>query len=209
MDFARGNKAIRDHMTNGKSLHLFEDHGGDLTYEGQLVYDGHDWQDDVPDGSGNPRRAIVFRLVPTDDGIHESSPPNPDAREEQSRWTVPLQQLAAVVESDTSAPVTQTMTLRRFTMCWSGLGLDSFCGQPSGGRGRPAHIDRRLMATDAFPKRIAPEEREARECQSPSFPSNRRRMWCDSCATGLTHHGFRRGSPYGIRRSHLGKGSGR
>ncbi len=93
MEFVRGNRAIRDHVSNGKTVHLFEDVGSDLTYCGQLVYDGHDWQDGVPDGHGRPRRAIIFRLVPTADGVHELEPPAKDEALVQGLWGLSLDAL--------------------------------------------------------------------------------------------------------------------
>lgn len=64
MDFRAGNKAIRDHVGNGRQVHLFEADGfGRARYFGQLVYTGHDLIANVPDGSGHPRTAIVFRLA--------------------------------------------------------------------------------------------------------------------------------------------------
>jgi 5-methylcytosine-specific restriction protein A len=64
MEFRAGNKAIRDHARNGEQLHLFETDGyGRARYLGQMVYAGHDLVPNVPDGSGNPRIAIVFHLA--------------------------------------------------------------------------------------------------------------------------------------------------
>lgn len=64
MEFRAGNKAIRDHAGNSEQLHLFETDGrGRARYLGQMIYAGHDFVSNVPDGSGNPRVAIVFHLA--------------------------------------------------------------------------------------------------------------------------------------------------
>jgi 5-methylcytosine-specific restriction protein A len=65
MTFTRGNKAIRDHVQNGKELHLFERAGaGSVRYIGQMEYAGHDIGSRVQDRDKGLRSAIVFRLAP-------------------------------------------------------------------------------------------------------------------------------------------------
>lgn len=64
MEFVRGNKAIRDHMADGRDLHLFSDLGkGQVKYEGQMVYTGFKYRF-TRDVDGKSRRAIVFELKP-------------------------------------------------------------------------------------------------------------------------------------------------
>ena len=64
MEFRAGNKAIRDHASNGKQLHLFGADGrGRARYVGQMVYVSHDLVRGVPDGSDQPRVAILFHLA--------------------------------------------------------------------------------------------------------------------------------------------------
>lgn len=64
MKFTRGNKAIRDHSKNGKELCLFESLGkGKVRYQGKFTYIGYH-QEIRPDKNGNPRKAIIFELVP-------------------------------------------------------------------------------------------------------------------------------------------------
>jgi len=66
MEFLHGNKAIRDHIENGKDLHLFEYvEQGKVRYVDQLVYTGF-LNHEAPDLDGNLRTAIVFELVPLD-----------------------------------------------------------------------------------------------------------------------------------------------
>jgi 5-methylcytosine-specific restriction enzyme A len=66
MRFVSGNKAIRDHKTTGKSLHLFEQDKKDkrmLLYLGEMEYADHEVRP-APDKDGKIRDAIVFRLRP-------------------------------------------------------------------------------------------------------------------------------------------------
>jgi 5-methylcytosine-specific restriction protein A len=68
MQFVRGNLAIRDHLTNGKELHVFKQaHRAQVEYVGQMIYGSHQFVEGVPDVNKNPRVAIVFRLMPVDD----------------------------------------------------------------------------------------------------------------------------------------------
>jgi 5-methylcytosine-specific restriction protein A len=63
MRFDRGNKAILEHASDGKELHLFRNaEKGFVEYEGQVAYVSHELVDHRPDGEGRPRTAIVFRL---------------------------------------------------------------------------------------------------------------------------------------------------
>ncbi|GBR10585.1 HNH endonuclease [Asaia siamensis] len=65
MRMISGNRAIRDHVQNGKDLLLFQQtkKGGPVWFEGLYVCGG--WQtEQQPDMDGQPRQAIVFTLVP-------------------------------------------------------------------------------------------------------------------------------------------------
>jgi hypothetical protein len=64
MNFIRGNAAIRDHIHQGKDLHLFtRTRKGYVRYVGQMICTGYHYADG-PDGSGNIRRRIIFELAP-------------------------------------------------------------------------------------------------------------------------------------------------
>jgi 5-methylcytosine-specific restriction protein A len=64
MTFARGNLAIRDHLTNKKVLHLFEyTKTGFVQYVGEMMYRGFQYRRG-PDINGNQRQLIVFELTP-------------------------------------------------------------------------------------------------------------------------------------------------
>jgi hypothetical protein len=63
---ARGNKAIRDHIGDGRELHLFQatGKGRPITHVGQFTYCDH-YDADAPETGGGPmRRVLIFRLKP-------------------------------------------------------------------------------------------------------------------------------------------------
>jgi 5-methylcytosine-specific restriction protein A len=60
MQFTRGNLAIRDHLSNGKTLHLFENlDSGYVSYVGQMVCTGYHHRDDIE----HERQLIIFELA--------------------------------------------------------------------------------------------------------------------------------------------------
>ncbi len=63
-----GNLAIRQHITNGKRLLLFQalGHGRPYRFLGEFQFLSVYAQSGVPDTHGNPRTALVFKLVPID-----------------------------------------------------------------------------------------------------------------------------------------------
>jgi hypothetical protein len=67
----QGNRAVRDHETEGRALHVFEARGTTLEYVGEFRYHD-DYQADAPEVDNGPiRKVIVFRLeqitgTPTD-----------------------------------------------------------------------------------------------------------------------------------------------
>ncbi|PWG16183.1 HNH endonuclease signature motif containing protein [Salibaculum griseiflavum] len=66
MTFSRGNKAIRDHVENGKQLHLFlaQGKGKPVEYAGEFECASIDFARG-PDRDGNERQTIRFHLVPS------------------------------------------------------------------------------------------------------------------------------------------------
>jgi 5-methylcytosine-specific restriction protein A len=69
MEFTRGNLAIRDHIVNGKDLHLFEYIGkkrGYVQYIGQMVCIGYHFGEGT-DRDGNNRQIIIFELTPLEE----------------------------------------------------------------------------------------------------------------------------------------------
>lgn len=59
---AQGNRAVRDHRTEGRDLQLMRAHGTELEYLGQFEYVDH-YEADAPEfASEDLRKVIVFRL---------------------------------------------------------------------------------------------------------------------------------------------------
>src|SRR5262249_23438164 len=64
MAFIRGNAAIRDHIDDGKDLHLFSQvRRSYVRYIGQMVCTGYHYQAG-PDTTGHMRQMIIFELTP-------------------------------------------------------------------------------------------------------------------------------------------------
>jgi hypothetical protein len=66
MKFVGGNRAIRDHLKDGKALQVFEQDKKDkrfLRYLGEMEYAQHAYRE-APDTDGKQRKAIVFHLRP-------------------------------------------------------------------------------------------------------------------------------------------------
>jgi len=64
MEFLRGNRAIRDHVKNGKELQLFKYVGREIVeYLGQMMLKDYEYRG-APDVNGNMRKVIVFHLIP-------------------------------------------------------------------------------------------------------------------------------------------------
>jgi len=64
MEFVRGNRAIKDHVINGKQLHLFEHYKmGDYKYLGEFQYNSFEYQNGK-DANGRDRQIIRFHLKP-------------------------------------------------------------------------------------------------------------------------------------------------
>lgn len=69
MEFERGNRAIRDHLHDGKDLLLFQTLGrGQVRFMGQFNCCGYDFEQ-APDREGDQRQAIVFELAPADSEV--------------------------------------------------------------------------------------------------------------------------------------------
>ncbi|SFC51154.1 AAA domain (dynein-related subfamily) [Halobiforma haloterrestris] len=66
MEMVRGNRAIRDHLEDGRELHFFEMEDDGVRYIGQYLYAGH-FYEELPDSEGNTRTAIRFLLAPIQD----------------------------------------------------------------------------------------------------------------------------------------------
>jgi hypothetical protein len=74
--FREGNKAVRDHAAEGRSLRLFRANGPEVTYLGAFMTDTERpyYFTDAPETGGGPlRTVIVFRLLPTGDHIRRDA----------------------------------------------------------------------------------------------------------------------------------------
>lgn len=66
MKFTKANRALRDHVSGGEDVHLFEEiprKSGYLRYKGQMICTGFTLVD-APDTKQNFRKSILFELVP-------------------------------------------------------------------------------------------------------------------------------------------------
>jgi 5-methylcytosine-specific restriction protein A len=106
MQFVRGNRAIRDHVAEGKDLHLFRYvERGYVEYLGQMVCIGYH-ERLGPDAAGSTRRVLVFELLPISStegelGLREVT-------EETALETTSLGELRArALASATDAPTAQ------------------------------------------------------------------------------------------------------
>jgi 5-methylcytosine-specific restriction enzyme A len=80
MEFLRGNLAIKDHVRNGKELHVFEQQEKAMVnYIGQMVCIGSHFKPGL-DKNGKNRRVIIFELTP----LSELIEPEPTTMEEKN-----------------------------------------------------------------------------------------------------------------------------
>lgn len=110
MTLVRGNKAIKDHLANGKELLLFKNHGSGTKNEFLGTFACASWEmRAAPDKYGDRRRVIVFHLVPQhyQDGGTALAPTN---------TRQPLSELRrrAYAASSTPAEKDSRQTLRRY-----------------------------------------------------------------------------------------------
>lgn len=137
MEFKRGNLAIRDHIKNGKELHLFDIIGdGNVRYVGQMLYVGHHF-DESRDKDGNRRKRIVFELEPIeadypDDGVYDTSL---DEMYDSSLKDLRKHALAAAVESVSAKEIhTKYRERSRIIKVYAlkrADGICEGCGQPA------------------------------------------------------------------------------
>jgi 5-methylcytosine-specific restriction protein A len=72
MEFVRGNRAIRDHLVDGKDLLLFQTRGREgVRFLGQFECAGY-LTEKAPDRDGAIRDAIVFKFVPVSGDVRET-----------------------------------------------------------------------------------------------------------------------------------------
>jgi 5-methylcytosine-specific restriction protein A len=101
MTFVRGNRAIRDHMADGRDLLLFEATvtKGNYRFLGCFAFAG--WETiDAPDRDAQPRKAIVFELVP----VAEVEPAPPVDQDESDLKSKSLSELRAIALGAAATP---------------------------------------------------------------------------------------------------------
>lgn len=112
MQMWKGNRALRDHRADGKTVHLFRiARKGVVGYEGEATYLGHH-REPSRDRHGDAREAIVFELALDSYTPEGSSIPDLRSKQEPARsamWKMELAQLRANASSEpTSSDETKT-----------------------------------------------------------------------------------------------------
>lgn len=110
MKWERGNKAIRDHLSDGKSLLLFEGakKKGEVTFVGEFSSSEH-LLTELPDAEGNIRTAIQFLLSPSRIEESEALKVEPDIN---GLSLAELRKLAVSRSSSAKAMTTKTATTK-------------------------------------------------------------------------------------------------
>ena len=104
MQFVRGNRAVLDHASEGKDLHLFEyTSRGTVRYLGQMVCAGYERRH-APDVEGKERSAIVFELLPIDAFREDLSPSDVDDQELSYATLEGLRKLALEQSNEPMTP---------------------------------------------------------------------------------------------------------
>lgn len=114
MLFVRGNLAIRDHVANGKDIHLLESvRKGDARYIGQMICTGFHGRRG-PDIDGKQRSIIVFELMPVD--AFEKAVVSVVEREDEEIWQQSLAILRerAIASSNTARSPSERKVLARY-----------------------------------------------------------------------------------------------
>jgi len=116
MEMKGRNRAVRDHMVDGKALHLFSRIEGvapwEVRYEGEASYVDH-YEEPALDVDDNRRKAIVFKLSLNPGATHGLEAPDlrkrPRARR-QGMWTMPREKLRSIIESGSSGTQSREKT---------------------------------------------------------------------------------------------------
>ncbi|NQX12261.1 hypothetical protein HQQ80_11540 [Microbacteriaceae bacterium VKM Ac-2855] len=107
MQFVRGNLALRDANLNSRPIRLFTTKGTNATYVGEFTTgDPTCWFETIADVNGNPRRGIIFNLIPVDADVRLFAPvgsPTQSAAQ-QSTWTPPDASDVIIVQEEPTVP---------------------------------------------------------------------------------------------------------
>lgn len=107
MRFVRGNKAIHDHLADGKDLLLFESlgKGKGVRFLGRFACAS--WEPDTrPDVNGNDRRVIVFHLIRQEDSDTSAAPATVSSN-------LSLEELRRMAMQSSSTPAERSTKLTR------------------------------------------------------------------------------------------------
>lgn len=137
MVFERGNRAIRDHLVDGKDLLLFQTVSGGIRFLGQFDCASFSMEM-APDREGNTRSAIVFEFVPV--GVLDQDPA-PGASQEELVSLSPLELRKRALEAAQPTPnktgvearrslYRRSQVVRRYVLARSGGRCES-CGEPA------------------------------------------------------------------------------
>ncbi len=135
MEFIRGNRAIRDHVQNGKDLLLFQSLGKRKGYRFLGSFACGSWEyRDGQDLEGSARRAIVFHLISAE-GEHESGLAQPTS--EEALEDMKKAAYEAVDTGDQGDPkqaqrryYERSEDVKRYVLARAG-GICECCGQPA------------------------------------------------------------------------------
>jgi 5-methylcytosine-specific restriction protein A len=134
MEMLRGNRAIRDHESDGKSLHLFKStRTGWVSYIGEASYLGaHDAT--APDRNGALRRALIFELA-LNDREPEGVVPDLRLQDEKPGPELRGRSLAELrVAALASAAITATVAERRAIVRRRSEAVRAYVRQRAGGK---------------------------------------------------------------------------
>lgn len=111
MQMISGNRAIRDHAVDGKTIHLFEQaERAHVRYVGEATYLG-DHREQRPDVNDNPRQAIIFELAVTApmDGheLDEAATTPAENINRRQLWSRPLDEIRQRAVQQASATATE------------------------------------------------------------------------------------------------------
>lgn len=132
MAFERGNKAIRDHTIDGKSLLLFEKEGENRRFVGYMNCVGF-FHETLTDAKGATRRGIIFVLAPEQQSSEDLPSKPADVPSDALRQAA----YQAVKDDDTGQDrrVTKTRYLKRSAIIKTYVldrakGFCDLCGRP-------------------------------------------------------------------------------
>jgi 5-methylcytosine-specific restriction enzyme A len=110
MEFVRGNRAIRDHVADGKDLLLFEAGKDKGLYRFLGCFASAGWEMwDAPDADGAQRKAIIFHLVP----VSEVETVDPEETEDLIGAKKSLAEMRRLAHAAAALPSTPTKDAKR------------------------------------------------------------------------------------------------